>query len=395
MTAPPALCDRVRPLAGHHIGVTADRRAEEQAELLTRMGARVLHGAVMRTLPLGDDTSMRAATDALLASPPDITLLTTGIGVRSWFAAAETWGVAAELADALASGFVCARGPKAVAASLPIGLRVDRREPTEKLDAMIASLDRDGALAGAHVAIQLYGNKVPWAVDALEAAGARVTAVPIYVWVPPEDDAPARRLVHEAADGHLSAVTFTCPAAVEQTMTIAEEAGRADELRAAFATTVAAVAVGPVTAAAAARVGVALAAAPAVGRLGLMVRALVAALDARHQHLLVADGEVIVRGALVHDEVHSIELATKERAVLHMLARSPGSVATKTALAQQVWGSPVETVALDATVARLRRKLGPLGVHIVSRPRRGYQLDAVAASCSRAVPVSSATAPAP
>jgi uroporphyrinogen-III synthase len=178
-------------------------------------------------------------------------------------------------------------------------------------------------------------------------------------------------------------------------MAIAEDAGRADELRAAFATNVAAVAVGPVTAAAAERAGVELAASPAVGRLGLMVRALVAALDARHQHLVVERGEIVLRGALVHDGVRSIELATKERAVLHTLARNAGLVATKGSLAQQVWGSPVETVALDATVARLRRKLGPLGVQIVSRPRRGYQLDAVAARCSRGGAVSSATAPVP
>ena len=91
------LCDQVPPMAGHRVGVTADRRAEEQGELLRRMGAEVIHGPVLRMLPLGDDQPMREATDALIADPPTIVLLTTGIGVRSWIGAAETWGCADEL----------------------------------------------------------------------------------------------------------------------------------------------------------------------------------------------------------------------------------------------------------------------------------------------------------
>ncbi|MDP1807049.1 MAG: hypothetical protein Q8K72_17875, partial [Acidimicrobiales bacterium] len=88
------LCVRVPSLAGHRVGITADRRAEEQGELLRRMGAEVLHGPVLRTLPLGDEGPMRQATDELLAHRPTITILSTGIGLRSWVGAAETWGTA-------------------------------------------------------------------------------------------------------------------------------------------------------------------------------------------------------------------------------------------------------------------------------------------------------------
>ena len=45
---------KMGPLAGYTIGVTADRRAEEQAQLLERRGARVLHGPTIRTLPLAE-----------------------------------------------------------------------------------------------------------------------------------------------------------------------------------------------------------------------------------------------------------------------------------------------------------------------------------------------------
>lgn len=40
-------------LSGFTVGITADRRWEEQAELLRRRGACVIHGPSIRTLPIG------------------------------------------------------------------------------------------------------------------------------------------------------------------------------------------------------------------------------------------------------------------------------------------------------------------------------------------------------
>src|SRR3954466_3575470 len=79
------------PLHGYCIGVTADRRWEEQAELLKRRGATVLHGPSIRTLPVGADEELRATTERLIARPPEYFIANTGIGVRSWMAAAESW----------------------------------------------------------------------------------------------------------------------------------------------------------------------------------------------------------------------------------------------------------------------------------------------------------------
>ena len=241
-----ALCDGILPLAGHRIGVTADRRAEEQGELLRRMGAEVTFGPMLRTLPLGDDTPLRSATEALLADPPTMVLLMTGIGVRSWIGAAETWGRAEDLVAMLSTAPVYARGPKAHAAAVQAGIPVWRREPSERLDAMVEHLTAR-SLTGAHLALQLYGNDVPWAVKALEAAGARVTTVPVYRWVPPDDEGPARRLIREAIDGQLAAVTFTCPAAARSTCRIADADGVLDDLLEAFESRVAAACVGPIT----------------------------------------------------------------------------------------------------------------------------------------------------
>ena len=45
---------KLEPLAGFTVAVTADRRADEQAALLSRLGATVVHGPVIRTESVTD-----------------------------------------------------------------------------------------------------------------------------------------------------------------------------------------------------------------------------------------------------------------------------------------------------------------------------------------------------
>lgn len=388
------LCEAVPPLAGHRVGITADRRADEQAELLRRMGAEVVHGPVLRTLPLADDQPMRDATAALLADPPSMVLLTTGIGLRSWLGAAETWGLADELLEVLGGVPIYARGPKAYAAALQVGLPVWRREPTERLEAMVESLTEE-RLDGQHLALQLYGSDADWATEALEAAGAKVTAVPIYRWVPPDDEAPARRLLREALEGQLTVVTFTSPSAVASLCRIAEDEDALDPLLISFRTRVVAACIGPATEDAARDHGIEVACAPDVGRLGLLVRELAQTLADRHVHLQVGEHELLVQGNLVvgreGDEVVRMALPDRERQVLRVLAARAGRVVSREAIEREVWGSADEDRALDAVLSRLRRSLAPTGLEIATRVRRGYQLLADPVPCR----AGSASAPLP
>ena len=64
-------------------------------------------------------------------------------------------------------------------------------------------------LAGHRIAVQLHGEPLPDFVETLRAADADVVEVPVYRWAPPEDLAPLHRLVDQAADRQLDAVTFT------------------------------------------------------------------------------------------------------------------------------------------------------------------------------------------
>ena len=73
------------------------------------MGATVTLGAAIRILALDDHEDLRAATDRLIAAPPDVLLATTGIGIRSWIGAAESWGIDTALIESLRQAHVWAR----------------------------------------------------------------------------------------------------------------------------------------------------------------------------------------------------------------------------------------------------------------------------------------------
>ena len=110
-------------LAGFTVGVTAARRADEFATLLTRRGAGIVAAPAIRIIPLADDTELERVTRDLVADPPQIVVATTGIGFRGWMEAAEGWGIAEDLRLTLSSTRMLARGPKAKGAIRAAELR--------------------------------------------------------------------------------------------------------------------------------------------------------------------------------------------------------------------------------------------------------------------------------
>ena len=110
---PPTLARVIKgPLAGYTIGVTADRRADEQMKLLTGRGAECVHGPVIKTHPVGSEDEIRSATEAVIAQRPAIAVLTTGLGVRGWLEAADAIQLGDELREALSGVDLLARGPE-------------------------------------------------------------------------------------------------------------------------------------------------------------------------------------------------------------------------------------------------------------------------------------------
>lgn len=362
-------------LQGFVVGITADRRWTEQAELLQRRGASVVHGPTIKTAYLANDDSLRAATYAVLDSRPDYVVATTGIGVRAWFEAAQVWGLADRLADALAETRVIARGPKAAAAAHAAGLPVWDSPASERLDDVLARLQAE-SLARRTVAFQHYGERNGEAVEILRNRGAAVIEVPIYRWQRPDDDSPALRLVDAACDGRVDAITFTSAPAVRNLMALARDHGRDTALVDAFnGRGVVAACIGPVCASGARQAGIEAPVAPEHGRLGLLVRALTDALQPRQQQLVMAGEPVVVQGRAVAVDGRPVDLSYRERAVLEALLHRRGAVVARAAILRSL-GDDAGVHALEATIGRLRRRLGPAGRAIRTVRGRGYLLDA-------------------
>jgi uroporphyrinogen-III synthase len=363
------------PLDGFVVGVTADRRASEQAELLRRRGAEVVLGPSIETAYLADDDALRAMTVLLIEDPPDYLAATTGIGMRAWFEAAQTWGLCDALLDALGDARIVARGPKAAGAVQAAGLAVWRGAANEQMDQVLAHLLAE-PLAGARVAVQLYGTPAPAITGALSEAGAAVVEVPVYQWRTPADPSPALRLAQAAIDGRLHAVTFTAAPAVANLFALAAGAGIAGALRDAFNGGVVAASVGPVCARGAANAGIVAPVVPPVGRLGLMVRALSERLAGERRTVAMAGVEVVLQGLLAVVGDDRVRLNARERALLDALASRPGTVISRPALVREMWPSNgADPHAVEVAIARLRPRLGPAGAALVAVPGRGYRLE--------------------
>ena len=358
------------PLSGYTVAITADRRSEEQRELLHRRGARTIHAPTIRTLPLGHDDGVLAATTALLAQPPDVVVLTTGVGVRGWLATADSLGLGDHLVDVLRGARVLARGPKAAGAAAAAGIDVHWRARSETGAEVLAHLTA-GPLDGVRVAVQRDGAPQPFLAEALRRRGADAVDVPIYRWELPDDG----RLVEQLLVRQVDAVTFTSSPAVSNLMALADGAGRADELRRVLNESVVSVCVGPVCAAALLAVGVTKPVVPTRARLGAMVQALVRRFDGSGRRLRLGGIDVVVQGAAFTIDGEELTLTDLERRLLGALAARPGTVVSKAALLERVWGDGDGDVhAVEVAVGRLRRRLGPAGAGLRSVPRRGYRL---------------------
>ena len=176
-----------------------------------------------------DDDALRAATEEVLARPVDLFLATTGIGMKAWFAAAESLGAA--------------RRPAARRWAPPRSWRAARRASARCAGAGCASCGRRSRSAsttcwrtcaaatstGLRIVVQEHGQSLSMVAHALRRQGADVTTVTVYRVASADDPEPMFRLIDLVADRALDAVTFTSAPAVAALMEAAGSTGRRDE----------------------------------------------------------------------------------------------------------------------------------------------------------------------
>jgi len=371
------------PLEGFTIGVTAARRSEELITLLERRGATVVHAPAIRIIPLADDTELRCVTGALVEHPPDLLVVTTGIGFRGWVEAAHGWGVADDLLRALATTRIVARGPKARGAVRQAGL-CEQWSPESEASAEVLRRLFDEGVTDLRIAVQLHGAASEWEnsadiCDGLTMAGARVIPVPVYRWEPPVDPRPMEQLIRMIVAGELDAVSFTSAPAVASMLQRAKELGAVNDLLAALRSHVPAICVGPVTAAPLRRVGVP-ATHPDRYRLGALARLITDEIPCRAGRFTAGGHDIGVRRGRVVVDGQTRTVPPAAMSLLRRLMVNPGLVVSREELLAQLPGGGDDTHAVETAIARLRSALGAPRV-IQTVVKRGYRLATDPAAC--------------
>ncbi|MCM3697725.1 uroporphyrinogen-III synthase [Microbacterium oleivorans] len=376
MTAPrPALS---AALGGCTIVIAVDRRSAELASALERHGATVRHAPALTIVSHIDDEALIAATQALIDSPPDVVVATTGVGFRGWMEAADEAGLQGDLHAALDDAQIVARGPKARGAIQQAGLTADWVAESETSEELGAFLLAEG-VEGRRVAVQHHGSGADGLDELFTAAGADVVSLTVYRWGPPPDAAAVARSVVQTAQGEVDAVLFTSAPGAAEWIETARREGVLDAIVARTGDgTVLLAAVGPITAGPLVAAG----AAPLVaerGRLGSLVRAVVTHFGGGGAPSVATPaGRLELRSGAAVLSGDVIPLSRTSAAILAMLFAARGGVVSRAELAAALPRSGADNAhAVDVAIARTREALG-IPTLIRTIVKRGYRLDVLA-----------------
>lgn len=366
-------------MAGCVVLITADRRSGELAAAFERRGATIRHAPALGFVPHTDDEQLVEDTRRLLADPPDVVVATTGVGFRGWIEAADAAGLAGPLLEVLGRARIVARGPKARGAIQAAGLNADWVAESETA-AEIADVMLGEGVAGLRIAVQHHGAGSDGLDEAFTRAGADVQSLLVYRWGPPRDPVALDGSVRAAAAGEIDAVVFTSAPGAHAWLEAADAAGVTDALLGRFAQgSIVAAAVGPVTAGPLVDRGIE-PLVPDRGRLGALVRTLVAHFDSLESSAVqTVAGPLQMRrsGAVLAGRV--VPLTPSTLAVLRLLADARGDVVTRSAVLDALPGTSKDEHAAEVAVARLREATGAKEL-IRTVVKRGYRLNVLDAA---------------
>lgn len=187
-------------LRGATVLAFESRRAAELENLIRRHGGLPVVVPSMREMPLEENAAAFDFLRRLESGEVDVVIMLTGVGVRTLAGALAETCPPERLAELLRRTTLVPRGPKPIAALRELGLKpqVVVPEPNTWRE-ILAALDADGSLQGRRIAVQEYGKPNPELIAGLEARGAAVLRVPVYVWALPEDKGPLEDAVRRLA----------------------------------------------------------------------------------------------------------------------------------------------------------------------------------------------------
>lgn len=205
------------------------------ASIVTSYAGVPISAPSMREVPLESNTEAAAAARALIDGEFEYVVLLTGVGTRAWLDVADQVCRARDpFIEALRQVKVAVRGPKplAVLRELQVPAWVVAPEPNTWRD-LLTAIDavNPGAMRNARVAVQEYGMSNEELLAGLGDRGARVTRVPVYQWMLPEDLEPLRAGIRSLSEGAVDVALFTTGTQLVHLMQVAATMEMADAVR--------------------------------------------------------------------------------------------------------------------------------------------------------------------
>ncbi len=359
-------------LAGTRILVTAQRRSTDLASALVRRGGQVHVAATLGVESHIDEATLVARTQELIADPPRIVVITTGIGFRGWLEVAESVDLLEPLLAVLRRSRIVARGPKARGAIQAAGLVADWVAESETSREMAEYLVAEG-VSGQRIAVQHHGAGDDGLESTLTGAGAQTVTLVVYRWGSPPDLVAVKQSVVDVVDGGFDAVAFTsAPGASAWLAELRRQGGLDAALALANCGRLVLAAVGPVTAEPLIVAGFD-PLVPDRGRLGALVRTIVMWFARDDLGIDLPDGCLRIHATSATLDHEILPVSPSGLAILRLLASDPGAVFTREQVLAALPGDSTQSHTADVAIARLREAVQGRVV-LKTIVKRGYRL---------------------
>ncbi len=366
----------VAPLAGFTVAVATDRRRHELASWLESEGARTIGVRAIHTVPQPDANVLSASVRECVAEPVHEVIVSSAFGLRAWLDSARRIGRLDELIDRFGEARLLARDARAADELRGLGLTQiwsTATATTEDLFRYLIAQPMAGRRVVAHIEVDAHRELC----HVLRAAGAVVVEVPTTQASPPTHTDVLRRLGDLVVRRQVDAVALAGALATQNLLDQASADGTADDVLNALVEDVAAICLGPLTAAPLVARGVPVVAATAVTR--SLAALVLSELPRRARVVEIGGRRIEVRGQALVVADHLVPVQPGPLAVLRALAVRPGRVLSPAEIRGVMPNlSAVDDHAIEMAVSRLRGALTGTelnGVELVQTVmKRGYRL---------------------
>jgi uroporphyrinogen-III synthase len=257
--------------SGRRVLSLESRRAAEMQTLIEREGGVPFVAPSVKERAVDGSAVAMDFVKRLEGGEFDMVIAMTGVGLAFLRDAVAAQSSVGRFAAALRCATIVSRGPKPLAVLRPLGVPVAVVIPEpntwkEIVEAVAARPER-------RIAVQEYGRSNPEMNAALEALGARVTAIAGYRWELPDDLEPLREAARRLAAGECDVALFTSSIQLDHLLEVARGMRLEAEVLAALAGPVTVASIGPVMTAALEARGIAVDIVPRHPKMWALVKA--------------------------------------------------------------------------------------------------------------------------